>query len=212
MYTDTEVCNMALAMIGEGHMIESIDEHSVTAEACKRFFNLCLDCCNSTYNWSFARRDEVIDSSFLLSDVVALPYRNAYRLPEDVFKIIRIGEISDTSESETLGRRSTVLFNFRNYDNKRILVADIDAPFAIQYQCRITDVSICDPLFIEALSYLLAHKLCGCIIRDANAANLGTYMYNMFRTTVGKAAALDAQQGNRGVAEKAYSGFLRARQ
>lgn len=211
MYTQTEVCNMALALVGEGHMIDDIDEHSVTAEACKRFYNICLDSCNGACNWSFARRDEVIDDSYLLSDVVALPYRFAYRLPEDVFKILRLGSIGDGSITETMGYRGSVRFSFRNYDNKKILVTDTEAPFTIQYQCRITDVSSCDPLFIEALSYLLAHKLCSCIIRDASAANIGSYMYTMYKEVLGRAAALDAQQGNRGVAEPAYSGFTRAR-
>lgn len=211
MYTQTEVCNMALGLIGEGHMIDDIDEHSVTAEACKRYFNLCLDSCNGAYNWSFARRDEVIDDTYLLSDVVALPYRYAYKVPEDVFKILRLGDVTDSSETETLGYRGTIQFSFRNYDNQKILVTDKEAPFTIQYQCRITDVGICDALFIEALSYLLAHKLCSCIIRDASATSFGTYMYKMYATVLGRAAALDAQQGNRGVAEPAYSGFTRAR-
>lgn len=211
MYTQTEVCNMALALIGEGHVIEDINEHSVTAEACKRFFKICLDSCNGSYIWSFARRDEIIDDSYLLSDVVALPYQYAYKLPEDVFKIIRLGGIHDTPNAETLGYRDTVQFNFRNYDGQKILATNLDAPFALQYQCYIDDVGICDPLFIEALSYLLAHKLCGCIMRDTNAANLGTYMYNMYKAVLGKAAATDAQQGSRGVAEPVYSGFVRAR-
>lgn len=211
MYTQTDVCNMSLSLIGEGHTIKDINEHSVTAEACKRFFQLCLDSCNGSCNWSFTRRDEVIDDRYRLSDIVALPYRNAYKLPDDVFKIIRIGELYEDSMAETMGYRNTVRFNYRNYDGQKILTTDLDAPFTIQYQCYITDVSICDPLFIEALSYLLAHKLCGCIMRDANAANLGTYMYNMYKTVLGKAAATDAQQGSRGVAAPAYSAFVRAR-
>lgn len=211
MYTQTEVCNMALALIGEGHSIDDIDEHSVTAEACKRFFQICLDNCNGAYNWSFARRDEVIDDRYLLSDVVALPYRYAYELPEDVFKIIRIGGLYESSLVETMGYRDTIQFNYRNHDGKKILVTDLEAPFTIQYQCYLTDVDNCDPLFIEALSYLLAHKLSGCIMRDSNAINIGGYMYNMYKATVAKAASSDAQQGSRGVAAPAYSGFVRAR-
>lgn len=207
-----ELCNLALAMAGQARKITSLDEVSPEAEACKLLFKPTLDICLEACNWSFARRDEVIDEQNYLPDVVALPYEFAYELPSDVMRVLALQPIKGGPFMETMAMRDGFQFNFRNYDNKKILATDKRAPFAVQYQCYLDDISICTPSFCDAMAYVLGGKLCTTLIRGVDGMNIGSTYLNMGMARLQQAAAFDAQQGNYAIDNHKWSSFIKARQ
>lgn len=206
-----DVCNIALDLIGQGGHIQSLDEHSTEAEACKRHFQLVYNNALNTYNWSFARRDEVITTDDLLADVVALPYKHTYRLPEDIMRILRLTEIDAGAEDETLATRQAIQFNFRNYDGTKVLATDAVAPFVVQYQAYLDDIDQCPPTFISALTYILASRLAGAFIGGTSGYDVGVKLYQMGTLEMTAASNLDAQQGSYSITDGKFSSFIKAR-
>ena len=62
-----DICNNALDLIGQGTHIDSLDEQSFEARSCKRLFKPVLNQCLDIYNWSFARKDEVITADSIMT-------------------------------------------------------------------------------------------------------------------------------------------------
>lgn len=209
--TNIEVCNMALDIISQGGHIQSLDEHSTEAEACKRHFKLVYDNALNSHNWSFARRDEVITTEDLLADVVSLPYKYSYKLPEDVMRVLKLTEVDAGASDETLAERQAIQFNFRNYDGAKVLVTDHVAPFAIQYVAYLEDLDQCSPTFISALTYLLASKLACSFLGGDRSFDISLKLYQLGSAELASAAGLDAQQGSYSISTGKYSSFLRAR-
>lgn len=206
-----DVCNIALDIISQGGHIQSMDEHSTEAEACKRHFQLVYDNALNTHNWSFARKDEVITTDDLLADVVALPYKYSYSLPEDVMRILKLTEVDAGASDETLATREAIQFNFRNYDGRKILATDHSAPFAVQYQAYVKDIEQCSPTFVSALAYLLASKLACTFIGGTSGYDVSLKLYQLGMSELATASALDAQQGSYSINEGKFSSFIRAR-
>ena len=209
--TDIDICNTALALIGQSRSIESMDEVSPEAEACKMFYKQSLDLCLDSNNWGFARRDEVITNEDLLEDVVVLPYLHAYKLPEDVMRVLYLTKLKATPDIEAMGKRRAIQFNFRNYDGKKVLATDQEPSFAIHYQAFIDDISVCSPAFYDALSYMLASKLASALIRGSDGVTISSNILKLGMSKLTLAAAYDAQQGGYSVEDKKFSSFMRAR-
>lgn len=209
--TNIDVCNMALDIIGQGGQMTSFDEMTPEAEMCKRHFMPTYQAALEQFNWTFARRDEVIDEENWLKDVCVLPYAYAYSIPEDVMRILYLTEVNAPSITETMGNREAIQFNFRNYDNKKVLATDHKPGFAMHYQAFIEDVSACSPSFTYALTYLLASRLASGSLGSNDRLTIGVKLYQVGYQLLTQAAAQDAQQGNYSVDNFKYSSFIRSR-
>lgn len=209
--TIVELCNRALDIIGQGAMIESLDEVSPEAEMCKRHFMPTYLMALDMFNWSFARRDEIIDEENLLSDVTVLPYLHAYELPEDVMRILYLTELDAPSRIESVGFRDGIPFNFRNYDGKKVLATDHRPGFVVHYQATIEDINLCPPLFLGALTNLLAAELAASSIGSNDRVNISNKMRQVALALMTQAAANDAQQGAYVVDNNKHSRFIDVR-
>lgn len=207
-----EACNVALATMGQARKIASLDERSPEAEACKLVYQQSLNLCLEANNWSFCRRDEVITEEEFLQDVVALPYKYAYSIPEDVMRILSLQPLRSGAETENMGTRHGIQFNFRNYDGKKIIATDSKPPFVVHYQCYLDDLSVCSPSFLDGFCYVLASKLAATLIRGIDGLNIGKTLLQLGTERLQLASAYDAQQGNYASEDQRYSSFIRARQ
>ena len=209
--TNIDVCNAALDIVGQGGQIATFDDPTPEAERCKRHFMPTYLAALEQFNWSFARRDEVINEENLLEDVCVLPYQYAYSLPEDVMRVLYLTEVNAPADIETLGNRDGIQFNFRNYDNKKVLATDHAPDFAIHYQAFLEDVSLCPPSFAYALSYLVASRIASGMLGSNDRVTIGIKLYQMGYQLLTQAAAYDAQQGNYSLDNHKYSSFIRSR-
>ena len=209
--TNIDVCNMALDIVGQGGQINSFDELTPEAELCKRHFLPTYQSALEQFNWSFSRRDEVIDEENRLEDVFALPYLYVYSIPEDVLRILYLTELDAQPQVETEGNRDAIQFNFRNYDGKKVLATNHQPGFVMHYQAFLEDISTCSPSFVNALTYLLASRIASGILGSNDRLTVGVKLYQVGYQLLSQAAAYDAQQGSYSVDNNRYSKFIRVR-
>lgn len=207
-----EVCNLALDLIGTGRHIKSLDDVSPEAEACKRLYRPVLESALNTYNWSFCRRDEILNSDDLLSDAYPLPFKYAYKLPKDVMVILMLADVRASAGIESRRRNDRLIqYNLRNIDDQLVLVTNHAPDLVIHYQCYTEDISLGSPLFREALAYLLASKLAIALIKGSSGLSIGAQLYQTGMLNLGNAASRDASQGVETVSEGVVSSFISAR-
>ena len=117
-----DICNNAIDLIGQGTHIDSLEEASPEARSCKRLFPTVLKQCLDFYNWSFARKDEVITKDYLVTkkdedgndvEIVSLPWLHSYRMPTDVLRVLFLAPLEVDSRSEKIGFPCEIPFNFR---------------------------------------------------------------------------------------------------
>lgn len=197
MADKVEICNMALDLIGHGGRLDSLDVQTPEAEACKLHFQSTYETCIDFYNWSFTRRDEVIDKSDLLTNVYALPYQHAYRLPEDVLRVLYLMDLDASSLKETqrLQLPDHIQFDLRNYNGQKILATDHEPNFVIEYQAYVDmGTTRIPPTFTAGLTYLLASKLAPSLVRGTEGLTMGTRLYQLAMTELKRASDYDTQQ------------------
>lgn len=194
MATQLELCNNALDLVGQGSHINALTEESKEADLCNRTFTLTVLRALDKYNFSFARKDEVITEDYLLSDVVSLPYAYSYTLPSDVQRILFLAELDDDARIERI-RHNRIQFNFRNYNGSIVLSTDKLYPFVVHYQAAITDPSIFPVTFSEAIEYLMASRMATALIHGTSGLQIAQALLQQGNMLLMRAADIDAQQG-----------------
>lgn len=78
--SEIEICNLALVRIGVSAFIETLQDPSAEAAACKLLYPTSRDAVLESYAWGFARK---VAPLALLSGVERTPWLYAYALPAD---------------------------------------------------------------------------------------------------------------------------------
>lgn len=193
--TELDICNNALSLIGQGTHISSLDENKKEADACKRLLPVTIARCLDKFNWSFARRDEVITPDFELKDALCLPWKFVYKLPNDVMRILFAVPMGADSRSESINFTNQIRFNLRNYGDQKVFATDNQAPFIIQYIANTSNVEIFSPTFCEAVESYLASALASELIKGIEGMNISTALAKSAFSLLELASSLDAQQG-----------------
>lgn len=192
------ICNEALSLIGNNNVLKSLEEpyKSVEARSCARWFPSCFSECLSKGQWSFARRDEVLTDDYL-TDFTSLPWKHTYRLPDDVGHIYSIAYANASSKIESIGTvRGYGRFAIRNIDAGRYLATDLEPGFVINYQANNVDLSVCPPIFISAVRYLLASRLASEFLKSDIGLTHNLKFIEMSNTELIAAMYEDAAQGS----------------
>lgn len=130
-----EIINVALARLGESP-IQLIDEGSAPANAAKQLYDTARLATLRDYNWAFALRI----TDLARYDESAVDFQFAYALPSDYLRAVRLrGE-------SPFAIRGGVLYT----DSSRAV---------LEYVADVTDASLYDAKFIEALTHKLASEL-----------------------------------------------------
>lgn len=185
MATDIDICNLALAHLGDDATVATIDppEGSPQATHCARFYPLARAELQDMSNWGFCTTRAALA---LLSATPLAGWLYAYAVPSDAVNILSIhlpGARDDFDpqpfETEQLDDGTSVI-----YTNAQGAVC--------RYTRHVTDTSRFPPLFTEALTWLLASKLAGPILKGDAGRAATIDSYKMFRTLFTDAAASDA--------------------
>ena len=82
MYSETIICNIALANIGQTtQIVDLATEESKAAKMCRMFYPLARDNALSDYPWTFAR--EVVELAILSNEDEETDYNFIYAFPDD---------------------------------------------------------------------------------------------------------------------------------
>lgn len=215
-----DICNNALDLIGQGTHIDSLDEQSFEARSCKRLFKPVLNQCLDIYNWSFARKDEVITADSIMTttdddgvkhEIVSLPWKHSYKLPDDVMRVLYLTNLNVDSDAERIGSLDQLRFNFRNYDDTKVLVTDSEPDFVVHYQAYTENIALLSPSFIQGFEYYLASRLAANMVKGTTGYQMSIDLMKYAEQILSRAIALDAQQGANSIEKTVKPISIRAR-
>lgn len=154
--TPVDVCNLALLYTGQGQQINSLDQATIEAKACKVHYAKTRDAFLESAWWKFATKHAVLA---LLSGQTRTDWVYVYQLPSDFIapRYIHTGQ-----------RLSNPI------DRIPFDLESVSASTAVTGQCLVTDqkaaelcytaevptIALWTPLAVDALAWELAVKLC----------------------------------------------------
>ena len=171
------ICNLALGMLGMPQ-ITTLEETNNSGNLCRTFYPVLRDRVLRDHSWSFATAWEELQLLAETSLDPEFPYVCA--LPGDA---IRVLDLVGGAPYRKLGRR--------------ILVNAL--PATVVYTRRVTDCSLFDETFCEALQYLLAAEIGMANTRDAQLVN---YYRQQYQAALAVARSIDSSE-NRGALQNA---------
>jgi len=177
-----EIINLALARIGVAS-IERIDEASEAARQANAFYDHVRRTVLRKYQWSFASRR--VELALLPQSPDA--YTFAYRQPSDALYVRRLYEKGSNKPWDKKHYKCTA-------DKEgRVIYTNIE--FAeVEYTADITDTSLFDDGFIEALSWKLASEIAFTLTGKPDIASNAIQGYNAYFTeAAGEDAAEDLE-------------------
>jgi hypothetical protein len=184
--SEVEICNLALSHLGDEATVASLDppEGSAQAEHCARFYPVARNALLEMHTWNFSTRRIVLAE--LDADTWSWDFGYAY--PAECLKIISILPYESTSDDETqpFDTESTST-------GDQIILTDTEAA-TCRYTALVTDTTRFSPLFVEALSRLLASYLAGPIIKGDSGRKASQEQLQIFNQVFARASTSNANQ------------------
>ena len=199
MATEVDICNLALAHLGDDATIASLSppEGSAQAEKAARFYPIARNNLLEMHNWNFAAKR----GNLALTTNTLDQWDYAYVAPADMMSPVAV--ISPTAQNDYATRMSagdTPGGITSNYAPTIVAGQYTPQQFAIEgdliytnqenamlrYQAFITDPSLFSPLFVTTLSWHLASMLAGPVIKGdqgAAEAKRSTQMMSNYLTS-----------------------------
>lgn len=176
-----EICNMALSRIGASP-IEALTEASEAARKCEQFYEHDRRVVLRRFPWPWAtRRVELAQLSETPSD-----YQYAYRYPADCVCLRKVYAVEEDGHLRPLP-------DFVSYqivgDGSGVALYTNEPRAVAEYTANVSDVSIMDDIFAEALSWKLASSIAFKLTGNAQIAQIATGEYERIFLT----AAADAE-------------------
>lgn len=216
MASEVDICNLALAMLGDEATVASIKppEGSAQAQHCARFYPIArnsllelhawgfatvrtalspLDTAPSTWAYAYATPSDAINLLAVL-DAEALDDFSVNMAPLTVQSTLAVQAITPTSGNGS-GLYTPQPFEAETQlDGSQIILTN--QPNAVlRYTRAVTDPTKFTPLFTQALSVLLASHLAGPVLKGAEGrAASATLRNEVLNTWLPRAAVSDANQ------------------
>lgn len=189
MPSETDCLNDALGQIG-ATPINAIDDGSVNANHCQRFYPALRDGLLRSAHWNFAmRRVELAQEA----TAPAFEFAYSYALPADLLKIAEYnGSTPSTGDGTDLTLLEARQLTKWRIEGRSLLTNDGEVK--IVYVARITNPDIWDPIFYQLVATWLASKLANAIPKDHNMAK--SLLAQAVDILLPIALAVDGQEGS----------------
>ena len=172
-YSEVAICNLALAEIGRGVQITSLDEASQAARACRLRYAYARDAVLRAYDWNFAARRAQLAKNAVAP---AFEYANAFDLPPDCL-LVRGVFGGETERWVVEGRQ---------------ILCDLADPIAIKYTALVVEPARFDPLFLDALSARIASDIA---VQLSESVSRAQGLWQVYQAKLVEARRRDAQEG-----------------
>ena len=183
----TDICNRALARIGNQQFITHLDtEASQQADLCRLFYEQSRDRLLEEFPWPFATR---FDTLQLVEEADEQPWADqwdyAYKYPVECLRVRRILTANGPRDPDPAP------FEVGQADGVRLIFTN-ESEAKAEYTLRAKDTAMFDPLFVSALSWLIAFEIALplSVKNDLRRAAFEGYMVDL-----NKAAAKWANEG-----------------
>jgi hypothetical protein len=179
MASVVDICNLALAHLGDEATVSAIDpaDGSVQAALCSRFYPIARDTllAHPAIAWGWAQRRATLAALAVTTEDSSV----AYAVPTDYLRALAVKDCAGVSYDYIIEGQA---------DNARVLYTSLD-PAYLLYIARVTDPEAFSPGFVSTLSWLLASYLAGPITKDVK---LKESAYRVYLAELGAAAVADA--------------------
>lgn len=174
------ICNMALSLIGSKATIESLDELSPAAKACKQWYDWSRIQALEVHNWNFARKRKVLA---LLQEGPYDDWGFQYEYPSDCVKAREI--------VNPLGPDADAIpFEVTTVDDGSVSCILTDSEDAsLAYTFDMTNTARFSPGFVKVLSWHIAHNI------EYTITGKRTIDENKLRAVVATATGSNADEG-----------------
>lgn len=186
MASEVDICNLALARLGDNATVASIDppEGSAQAEHCARFYPVARDSLLEMHAWKFATRRVLLAQ--LTTDTWNWTF--AYAEPTGVLKLLAVLPASAASDADTQEYEAETDGN-----GTPIILTDQEGA-SLRYVAHVTDTTVFSPLFVDALAWLLASYLAGPVLKGDAGAAMAKACLQSFMLALSNAKVSDANQ------------------
>lgn len=186
MASEVDICNLALARLGDNATVASIDppEGSAQAEHCARFYAVARDSLLEMHAWKFATRRVLLAKL----TVESWDWAFAYAEPTGALKLLGVLSATASNNDETQP------YEAESAANGAAIILTNQEDASLRFVARVTDTTKFSPLFVDALAWLLASYLAGPVLKgDAGAAMAKTCLQS-FMLAFSNAKVSDANQ------------------
>ena len=186
MASEVDICNLALARLGDNATVASIDppEGSAQAEHCARFYAVARDSLLEMHAWKFATRRVLLAKL----TVESWDWAFAYAEPTGALKLLGVLSATASNDDETQP------YEAESAANGAAIILTNQEDASLRFVARVTDTTKFSPLFVDALAWLLASYLAGPVLKgDAGAAMAKTCLQS-FMLAFSNAKVSDANQ------------------
>ena len=183
MATEVDICNLALAHLGDDATIASLNppEGSAQAEKAARFYPIARNTLLEVHTWNFAAKR----GNLALTANTLDQWDYAYVAPADMMTPVAV--ISPTAQNDYATRMSSgdtpggITSNYsptivagqytpQQFAVEGTLIYTNQENAMLRYQAAVTDASAFSPLFVITMSWHLASMLAGPVIKGDQGA------------------------------------------
>lgn len=191
MASAVDLCNLALASLGDEATVSSISppEGSAQAAHCATFYPMALNAALELHEWRFATRRT---SLALLADAPVFGWSYAFARPNGCVKV------QGVYASDSLDDADAIPYECESRDDGTdIILCNVDVAY-IRYTSLVTDTTKFSALFQLSFVAMLSSFLAGPILKgDAGAAEAKRQL-QIAMAYASQAKVSDANQSSRG--------------
>lgn len=187
--TAVQICNLALARLGENPNVGSIGDLSLAtgdasanAAYCALFYNQALQTLLDKHAWSFA----TATAALVAADNANPFWSYAYQLPTDFLGVIAVREPVNADAASWVGGQNYAL-------ESGVLYSNLPAAVLVYTSGVALDPAQFPPLFTEALAVLLASYLAGPVLKGDVGVAAQNRMLSVFALAFKEAVESDGQ-------------------
>ena len=188
-----QICNMALALLGQPRITDFDDTTNVNAGYCRSYMDTARDSVLEDHAWPFATKRVLLQ---LHSETPIYEYDYQYTLPSD---FIAVQDLNDSDIEYAIEMDAT--------GAQKVLLCGEGEDLYLRYTFRNQLPGMWSPMFCEALSCKLAIYLCGNL--SSGSANKLELMAKFYDIALAKAKRSQGKQGYR--PQKDESSWITAR-
>ncbi len=221
MASDVDICNLALARLGDEANVSSINppDQSAQANYCAKLYGVSLQSCLDDNNWGFATKT-VLLAAAAVNDSSLWPY--AYAAPSDMINLIALYDsaaVGDVNYGGSANYTNSYLYgegslpapglanrlsyhgNMQNYslelgsDGNSIIYTD-QANALLKYAAYVSNTQQFPPSFVDAFAWKLAANLAGVIIKGDVGVSASIRCIQAYQLALANAINSDAQNRN----------------
>lgn len=193
MASDVDICNLALAYLGDTATVATLDppEGSAQAGHCSRFYPVARDALLEMHPWGFTVARATLA---LLTATPPSSWLYAYAVPADAVGLLAVLDPETGDDYSFSGLYTPQPFQVETLDGADVIYTNVENA-VLRYTTLVTDTSKFSPLFVEALAWFLAAKLAGPLLKGMTGVKMTQECLKAFQSFYAKAVESDANDG-----------------